>query len=293
MLPVACRNRPAHMACHTTQASPDERRRESIMKIVIRSTAGQAMSLTARIMEHALRRDPAMTLGLATGRTMDGVYADLVQAHRQRGLDFSRCQTFNLDEYVGVPPSSGRSYRAYMDTHLFSQVNIARSATHVPDGMAPDLAAHCGEYEHSLHASGGVDLQLLGLGRNGHIGFNEPFSAFTSRTRVVTLDPATRDQNRDMFGGDPDHVPYHAITMGVGTILDAHRIVVLVTGTAKAAALADMIEGPLTASTSATALQMHANCLVIADETAAAALSRRPFIDHMMRHDAELKALVS
>ncbi|AQU88684.1 glucosamine-6-phosphate deaminase [Komagataeibacter nataicola] len=263
------------------------------MKIVICPNVEQATLLAARVMEDALRQTPDITLGLATGRTMEKVYAALVQAHRDRGLDFSHCQSFNLDEYVGISPSSTQSYRAYMHTHLFSRVNIALSATHVPDGMATDLAARCAGYEKALHACGGVGLQLLGLGENGHIGFNEPFSAFTSRTRVVTLDPATREQNRSMFDDDLAQVPYHAVTMGVGTILDARRIVVLATGAAKARVVADMIEGPLTASISATALQMHANCLVITDEAAATALTRRAFIDHLMQHDAELQGLLS
>ncbi|KPH87862.1 glucosamine-6-phosphate deaminase [Komagataeibacter intermedius AF2] len=263
------------------------------MKIVICPDGEQATLLTARVMEDAIRQQPDIALGLATGRTMEKVYAALVQAHHDRGLDFSHCQTFNLDEYVGISASSAQSYRTYMNTHLFSRVNIALSATHVPDGMATDLAARCLDYEKSLLACGGVGLQLLGLGENGHIGFNEPFSAFTSRTRVVTLDPATREQNRGMFDDNLDHVPYHAVTMGVGTILDARRIVVLATGAAKASVLADMIEGPLTASISATALQMHANCLVITDEAAAATLSRRSFINHLMQHDAELQGLLS
>ncbi|GAN84538.1 MULTISPECIES: glucosamine-6-phosphate deaminase [Novacetimonas] len=263
------------------------------MKVVICPTAERATALTARVIEQALRQKPDIALGLATGRTMEAVYAHLVQAHQNSGLDFAACRTFNLDEYVGIAPDSAHSYRTYMNAHLFSRVNIALEATHVPDGAATDLDARCVAYEQAIRASGGVGLQLLGLGENGHIGFNEPFSAFTSRTRVVTLDPATRRQNVGMFDGDLEQVPYHAVTMGVGTILDAHRNVMVVTGAAKASMLARVIEGAMSACISATALQMHADCLVIVDEAAAGALSCRPYLEHLMQHDPELKALLS
>lgn len=263
------------------------------MKVVICPTAEHTTALTARVIEQALRQKPDIVLGLATGRTMEAVYAHLVTSHRQAGLDFGRCRTFNLDEYAGIAPSSARSYRTYMDEHLFSRVNISRRATHVPDGSADDIVAQCAEYEDAIRASGGVGLQLLGLGENGHIGFNEPFSAFTSRTRLVTLDPATRQQNVGMFDDDLTQVPYHAITMGIATILHARRTVMVVNGKAKAEMLARVIEGPMTASISATALQMHADCLIIADEAAAGALSRRAYIAHLMQHDPELRALLS
>ncbi|PYD63329.1 glucosamine-6-phosphate deaminase [Gluconacetobacter entanii] len=266
---------------------------ENVMKVVICPTAERATALTARVIEQALRQKPDIALGLATGRTMEAVYGHLVRAHKEDGLDFSACRTFNLDEYAGIAPTSPHSYRTYMNAHLFSKVNVPLEATHVPDGMAPDMAAQCAAYEKAMRDSGGLGLQLLWLGENGHIGFNEPLSALTSRTRLVTLDPATRRQNVGMFDNDLEQVPHHAVTMGVGTIADARRTLMVVTGAAKAAILARVIEGPVTAGISATVLQMHADCLVIVDEAAAADLSCRPYIEYLMQHDPELKALLA
>jgi glucosamine-6-phosphate deaminase len=242
------------------------------MEVIIAPDRHQAALLVARIVAKELRAKPRLVLGLATGRTMERVYGCLVDLHKREGLDFSGCSTYNLDEYIGIPADHPGSYRRYMDEQLFSHVNIPRERTHLPDGMAPDLTAECLRYEASIAAAGGIDIQLLGIGGDGHIGFNEPLSALLSRTREKALTPATLEQNAPMFGGDPGAVPRRAITMGVGTILDSRRCLMLVTGKAKAAILARAVEGPITSMVTASALQLHPKCQVVVDEEAAAGL---------------------
>ncbi len=242
------------------------------MEIIIRPTAEHAARLVARLVVARVRTTPRLVLGCATGRTMDPVYAELTAAHRAGEVDLSRLTTFNLDEYVGLPPEDPRSYRRYMRERFFEPVGLPASSTHLPDGMAPDLAAAARQYEQRIAAAGGIDLQLLGLGVTGHIGFNEPLSSLMSRTREKALTLETRQQNAELFGGDSKAVPKRAVTMGVGTILDAREVIMLVTGGAKAAVLAVATEGPITARISATALQLHPRCAVIVDEAAAAEL---------------------
>jgi glucosamine-6-phosphate deaminase len=186
-------------------------------------------------------------------------------------LDFSLCRTFNLDEYVGLAPGDPHSYRHSMNEHLFRHVNVDLRNTHLPDGQAPDLDAECRSYEAAIAKFGGIDLQLLGIGQAGHIGFNEPLSAFRSRTRVKALAPLTLQQNAGFFAG-AERVPRRAITMGVGTILETRRCVLLATGAEKAEIIAKAVEGPITAMISATALQLHARCTVVVDEAAATRL---------------------
>lgn len=241
------------------------------MEVVIQSSARAAADLAARLIADVLREKHRPVLGLATGRTMEAVYARLAAMHSEDGLNFSGCETFNLDEYVGLPAENPHSYRHYMNHHLFSKVNVYLRNTHLPDGVAADLDAECGRYEQLIAHAGGMDLQLLGIGRNGHLGFNEPLSSFQSRTRVVTLAPETIRQNARLFGG-AENMPRQAITVGVGTILESRRCVLLATGSDKADILAKAVEGPITSMVSATALQMHPDCVVIADAAAASRL---------------------
>ena len=202
---------------------------------------------------------------------MESVYQVLVRKHRKEGLDFSLCSTFNLDEYVGLASGDPHSYRHYMNEHLFQHVNIDPRNTHLPNGQAPDLDAECRSYEAAIARFGGIDLQLLGIGQAGHIGFNEPLSALRSRTRVKALAPLTLEQNAESFGGE-SKVPRRAITMGVGTILECRRGLLLATGVEKAEIIAKAVEGPITSMISATALQLHAHCTVVVDEAAASRL---------------------
>lgn len=257
------------------------------MEVIIVPDRRRAALLTARIIEKELRAAPELVLGLATGRTMEDVYADLAAIHRREGLDFSRCSTFNLDEYIGIPATHEASYRHYMQMHLFDHVNVTPGNTHLPSGVAADLDAECRAYEGLIAQAGGIGLQLLGLGGDGHIGFNEPLSALRSRTRQKALTPDTLAQNAPMFGGDPDRVPRRAITMGVGTILDSRRCLMLVTGASKASILAKSVEGPITAMVTATALQLHPRCQVVVDEEAAAELQGKDYYRWIFANEPE------
>jgi glucosamine-6-phosphate deaminase len=256
------------------------------MEVIIRPTAAEAARLVASVIARELRANPHLVLGLATGRTMEDVYAQLVRMHREERLDFSLCRTFNLDEYVGLSGDDPRSYRHYMNKHLLQQVNIDLRNTHLPDGLAADLEAECVRYEKRIQKAGGIDLQLLGIGIDGHIGFNEPLSALRSRTRVKALSPATLSQNAAFFGGE-DKVPRRAITMGVGTILDCQRCLMLATGSAKAGIIAKAVESPITAMISATALQLHPRCTVVVDEAAAGGLQGGDYYRWIFENEPE------
>ncbi|MEI7900686.1 MAG: glucosamine-6-phosphate deaminase [bacterium] len=246
------------------------------MELVIQPDAERAAWLVASLIAKALREKPHLVLGLATGRTMEQVYGCLVRMHRENGLDFSLCRTFNLDEYIGLRPDHPGSYRYYMDSHLFNHINIDHRNTYLPDGMAADVKAACRHYEEMIMEFGGIDLQLLGIGSDGHIGFNEPLSALRSRTRDKALTPSTIAVNSKLFDR-PEEMPKHAITMGVGTILDAHSIILLVVGQSKADILAKAVEGPITSMVSASALQLHPKCQVVVDETAAVKLQAQDY----------------
>ncbi len=253
------------------------------MEVIVRPDQEAAAALTASLVAARLGARPDLVLGLATGRTMERVYDRLAAM----ALDFSRCRSFNLDEYIGLSAAAEHSYRRYMDEHLFARINIARANTHVPDGMAADLGAEALRYERLIAEAGGIDLQLLGIGEAGHIGFNEPLSSLMSRTRAKALTPMTRRQNAPMFGGDPTRVPRRALTMGVGTILEARELVLLATGPAKAEVVAKAVEGAVTAMISASALQLHPNCKVILDEAAAEHLTQRDYYDWVFHNEPE------
>ena len=253
------------------------------MEIIIRPDAHAAVELVSRLMAMRIRNKPACVLGLATGRTMEQLYEQL----SQQAISWQRCHTFNLDEYIGLTPDDPQSYRHYMQQHLFSRTDIDLHNTHVPDGNADDLKQAAIEYEQAIQAAGGIDVQLLGIGEAGHIGFNEPLSAIMSRTRDKCLTPTTRRQNAAMFGGDVERVPGRALTMGVGTILDAGEIILLATGRSKASIIAQAVEGPITSMVSASALQLHPNCKVIVDDDAASALQGREYYDFVFDNEPE------
>ncbi|MBI5094029.1 MAG: glucosamine-6-phosphate deaminase [Candidatus Hydrogenedentes bacterium] len=256
------------------------------MEVIIRDTREQAAALAAAVIAKALRDKPNLVLGLATGRTMETLYQLLVDKHRNEGLSFAAVRTFNLDEYIGLEARDPHSYRYYMNHHLFSRVDIDITNTHLPNGMAEDIASECAAYEYKIRSYGGIDLQLLGIGISGHIGFNEPLSAMLSRTRAKALTPQTQHQNAQFFGG-PDGVPKRAITMGVGTILDSKRCLVLVTGAEKADVIAKAVEGPVTSMISATALQLHARCTVIVDSAAASRLENQEYYRWIFDNEPE------
>lgn len=256
------------------------------MEVIVRPDAGHAVDLVARLLAERIRAKPEIVLGLATGRTMEHVYERLADS----GVSFRACTSFNLDEYIGLSPEDPRSYRHYMQAHLFSKTDILVENTHVPDGAASDLGKAAACYEAAIRQAGGIDVQLLGIGQAGHIGFNEPLSAIRSRTRDKCLTPITRAQNAEMFGGDPEQVPKRALTMGVGTILEARELVLLATGPAKADIVARAVEGPITSMVSASAIQLHPNCKVVVDEAAAAGLQGRNYYDFIFSNEPEWSA---
>jgi len=256
------------------------------MEVIIRPTREDAEHLVTRLIADQVRAEPDLVLGLATGATMERVYVQLARAHIDEAVDFSLVRTFNLDEYVGLAGDDPQSYRFYMDQHLFSKINVDRRNTYLPNGVAEDLAAECLAYEARIARCGGIDLQLLGIGKSGHIGFNEPLSALQSRTREKALTPTTIAQNAGYFSR-PEDMPHRGLTMGVGTILDAREILLLVTGASKAQVLARAVEGPVTSMISASALQLHARCRVIVDEAAAAQLVEQEYYRWIFDHEPE------
>ena len=246
------------------------------IEVLIEKGHDELSKRAARFIAGAIRNKPNSVLGLATGGTPVGCYRELIRMHREEGLDFSKVVTFNLDEYVGLPPTNPQSYRYYMNENLFNHVNIRMENTHVPDGMTNDPQRTCREFEELIEASGGVDFLLLGIGTTGHIGFNEPGSPFGSRTRLVDLSEQTRRDNARFFRSI-DEVPRQAISMGIGTIMDARKIVLLASGAGKADAVAKSIEGPITEDVPASILQKHPDCTFILDEEAASKLTAKTF----------------
>jgi glucosamine-6-phosphate deaminase len=239
--------------------------------VVVCDSSADAARYVADLLASAIRSQPEIILGLATGGTPVDVYRELIRQHREADLDCSRVTSFNLDEYVGLPSAHPQSYRYFMQQHLFKEAGFSSANTHVPDGMAADLDQYAKQYEQLISQSGGIDLQLLGIGHNGHIAFNEPGSAMESRTRVVELAEETINANSRFFEST-DEVPRRAITMGIGTILEARKIVLMATGESKAAAIADALEGVCDPSNPASALQRHANAVVVLDPPAASRL---------------------
>jgi glucosamine-6-phosphate deaminase len=252
------------------------------VRVIIENSADEVSRRGADFIAALVRRKPDCVLGLATGSTPLGVYRELIYRYRDEGLDFSRVTTFNLDEYVGLGPTHPQSYRHFMQTNLFDHVNLDPQRTHVPDGRALDFENHCRQYEQRIKDAGGIDLQLLGVGTDGHIAFNEPGSSLGSRTRLKTLASETIRDNARFFGGE-EQVPKLAITMGVGTILESRRCLLLAMGANKAGAIRSTVEGPVTAQVTASALQLHREVVVIVDQDAAGWLERRAYYAEVER----------
>ncbi len=242
------------------------------MEIIIQPTAEAASATAALMVARLLREKPDAVLGLATGSTPLSLYRELVQMK----LDWSRVTTFNLDEYVGLTPDHPASFQRFMWENLFSRINIVKSNVHIPDGQAKDIPGFCLRYEQQIRVAGGIDWQLLGIGTDGHIGFNEPSSSLASRTRIKTLTQQTRADNARFFGGETA-VPHHVITMGIGTILEARQLVLLAFGPDKARAVAEAMEGPITAMNPASILQLHPVAKIVLDEPAAAHLRKADY----------------
>ncbi len=253
------------------------------MLVIINPTHEQTSIQAARIVANQIRSKPRSVLGLSTGKTPLGLYGELIRCHREEGLDFSGVTTFNLDEYVGIPRDHPQSFYLQIHRNFLDQINIKQENTHIPDGSSSDIEATCIEYEQAIRDSGGIDLQILGIGRTGHIGFNEPTSSLASRTRLKTLSDETIQDNRKI-GED---IPAVAITMGIGSILDARQLLMLASGNSKTTAVAKAIEGPITSSVSASALQLHPNVTVLLDEAAAAGLTHRGYYDRVVEQTSK------
>ncbi len=241
------------------------------MEVVVAPTPEAVARLVAEAIEVLVQRQPAAVLGLATGSSPLPVYDELTRRHEQGGLSFAAATGFLLDEYVGLPADHPESYRAVIEREFTSRVDFDPRRVHGPDGRAVDIPGACATYEAAISEAGGIDLQLLGVGGDGHIGFNEPGSSLASRTRLKTLTRQTRLDNARFFDSI-DTVPHHVITQGVGTILDARHLVLVATGAAKADAVAKTVEGPVTAFFPSSALQLHPHVSVVVDEAAAASL---------------------
>lgn len=249
------------------------------MEIIIQPTAEDATGIAAQLIARRLKEKPDLVLGLATGSTPLTLYRQLVELK----LDWRKVKTFNLDEYIGISPQHPQSYHNFMWENLFRHVNISVKNVHIPDGMAKDIPASCEQYERQIKAAGGIDLQVLGIGTDGHIGFNEPTSSLASRTRMKTLTPQTIRDNARFFGRE-DKVPHHVITMGIATILEARQNLLLAFGSKKATAIAEAIEGPISAMTPASVLQLHADTKVFLDSAAAAELRRADYYRWVYDH---------
>ncbi|MET0701501.1 MAG: glucosamine-6-phosphate deaminase [Mycobacterium sp.] len=259
------------------------------MEVLIRQQESECGVTVADIVDRAVRAG-ASTLGLATGSSPLSVYRELIRRHRDEGLTFKAAQAFLLDEYVGLPPSHPQSYAHVIRDEFTDHVDIDGDRVHGPDGVADDIFAAAAQYDTLITELGPVDVQLLGIGVNGHIGFNEPGSSLGSRTRVATLTEQTRQDNARFFDS-VDDVPRHVITQGLGTIGAARHLVLIATGTHKAVAVAAAIEGAVTASCPASILQLHPHVTVVLDEAAASQLDNSEFYRYAMKHPPSQKKL--
>ena len=259
------------------------------MEIIILKSAEKVAATGAKLVGELLRVRPAAVLGLATGSTQLTLYRQLVERYRKNKISFRQASSFNLDEYLGIAVDNPQSYRAYMDRELFDRIDIDKHNTHLPyceEGWNPILVGPA--YEQKIVEAGGIDLQLMGIGANGHIGFNEPSSSLGSRTRVKTLTRQTFKDNSRLFS-EAEFQPKLAITMGIATIMDARKILLLATGESKAAAVNKMVEGPVSAMCPASVLQMHQHVTVLLDEAAASGLKNREYYDWTYLQNESLK----
>jgi glucosamine-6-phosphate deaminase len=252
------------------------------VEIIILATEEDVYAEASSRVVDWIRKKPNAVLGLATGKTMLGVYKNLISDHKKSLVDFSGVSTVNLDEYLGLPPEDPLSFHSYMFENFFRHVNMNKENILIPDPLPEDVEAECEAYEEAIRNRGGIDVQLLGIGRDGHIGFNEPSSSLQARTRLKTL---TDETLKDNFGSVEG--PRFAITMGIGTIMDAKEIILIAVGNEKAKAVSLMVEGPITASCPATALQLHPRVKIIIDPGAAHLLQRKEYYKWIWEHKKE------
>ncbi|HSW45928.1 MAG TPA: glucosamine-6-phosphate deaminase [Phycisphaerae bacterium] len=257
------------------------------MEVLVGATYEDMSRVAAEMIAQQILHKPNSVLGLATGSTPIGTYKELVRMHKEQGLDFSKVVTFNLDEYLGLPPSHPQSYRYFMDQNLFNHINVPKGSIHVPYGHAESVLEFCQWYENEIKRFGGIDLQIVGIGGDGHIAFNEPGSSLGSRTRLKTLTEETIADNARFFD-KLEEVPRFAITMGVGTILEARKIILLANGPKKAKIVAEAIEGPISSQVTASALQLHRDVVVLLDKEAGSALKRADYYKWVYEQKSKL-----
>jgi len=246
------------------------------LRLVILPNSDDVAEFSCDLFARQLTQKPNSVLGLATGSSPTSLYKKLIARQQIGEFSFSQVTSFNLDEYVGIGGEHNQSYRYFMNEKLFNHVDIDKARTFVPNGNAKNTVQECKRYEQMISLAGGIDLQLLGIGTNGHIGFNEPLSSLSSRTRVKTLTKSTIDANSRFFGSDESQ-PTDSMTMGIGTILDSRQVVMLATGAHKAEAVKGCVEGPVSASCPASALQLHEHAVVVVDEAAAELLTMKDY----------------
>jgi glucosamine-6-phosphate deaminase len=249
------------------------------VEVIILPTVEEVGRAAAAHVAAAVARDPEAVIGLATGSSPSGIYADLRRRVAAGEVSFARARGFALDEYVGIPLEHPESYASVIARDVVGPLGFDPLRVRVPDGRAADLRAAAEEYDRAIRDAGGIDVQILGIGANGHIGFNEPTSSLASRTRIKTLAPATRQANARFFDS-LDDVPTHCMTQGLGTILEARRLVLVAQGEGKAAAVAAAVEGPLSAFVPGSALQLHEHAVVVVDEAAASRLALADYYRH-------------
>ena len=247
--------------------------------------------LAADAIERLLRTEAAPVIGLATGSSPLRIYDELTTRHKNEGLSFAHAQAFMLDEYVGIADDHPQRYRNVIDAEIATRVDFAEGAVHGPEGSADDLAAASADYERKIAEAGGIDLQILGIGSDGHIAFNEPGSSLASRTRVKSLTHQTRLDNARFFDGDVEQVPKLCLTQGLGTIMEAKHLVLVATGGNKAEAVHQMVEGPISAMWPATVLQMHPHVTVMLDDAAASRLQLGDYYRHAYENKPEWQSL--
>jgi glucosamine-6-phosphate deaminase len=262
------------------------------MEIIIKESYEKLSKESANLVAKFVLRKPNLVLGLATGSTPIGTYEELVKKHKQAGLDFSKVVTFNLDEYLGLAPGHPQSYHYFMKTHLFDKVNINPGNVHIPYGIIVDVDELCKWYEDEIKKAGGIDLLIIGIGRDGHIGFNEPGSSLGSTTRLKALTQETVEDNARFFNNKVKDVPHFAITVGVGTIMAAKHILLLANGEQKADAVAAALEGPVSAYCPASAVQLHGNVTAIIDKACASKLKRVDYYNFIQENKPKVRELL-
>lgn len=243
------------------------------MKLIVVNNYEELSKVAAKEFSKVIKEKENAVLGLATGGSPVGMYKELIRMYEQKELNFSKITTVNLDEYIGLNPEHNQSYRYFMNNNLFNHINIDKSNTFVPNGLAEDLEAQCKEYDQKIAELGGIDIQLLGVGNNGHIAFNEPNNELSSGTHIISLTDNTIEANARFFD-NIDDVPRKAITMGVGGIMKAKKIILIASGESKAEAIKGIFSGKITTANPATMLQMHRDVTVIVDEAAAKLINK-------------------